>query len=81
MPEFLEEYDFSEKRGRRAQHPYDEWLDGRIQRLVRGTDFQATSSAIRSGIKREAKRRGVEVQVATEGEDTIVVHAIIEGAS
>lgn len=43
------------------QYPWDEWLDGRVWKLVQGTDFHASATAMRTYVYRAAKTREVSV--------------------
>lgn len=43
---------------RAQQYPWDEWLDGNVWQLDRGTDYRAKASTIIANARLQAKRRG-----------------------
>jgi hypothetical protein len=63
MAEILEDHNFSRNKTR-SIYPYDEWLDGRIWKLLEGTDYEASLESLRACIYAAAKRRGVMVQTS-----------------
>lgn len=60
------------KRGRRNRYPWDGWLDGKTRRLRQGTkdevekgkrEFSCSPQSITDQLRRQAKKRGLEVSV------------------
>ena len=63
-------------RGRQAsRHPWDEWLNGDIWKLVKGTDFSCRVESFRSMAYAAAHYRGLKFQSQIDG-DTIVIRAL-----
>ncbi|MAZ23228.1 MAG: hypothetical protein CMB22_00275 [Euryarchaeota archaeon] len=60
MAEILESYTFAQ-RGRGSTHPYEEWFDGRIRRLIKGVDFECAPASIRQSVYTAARSRNIKV--------------------
>ena len=61
--------------GRRAsRYPLGEWLDGDPWELVRGEDFEQTTTSMRSLLRTAAKQRGMRVRsrVQTDGDREVI---------
>ena len=71
MPEILDKYDFSHSR-KRGRWNWDQILDGKIRRWE-ADDIPASFA---SQVKTNASKLGIEVQVATEEDGSVVVQAI-----
>ena len=61
MAEILEDHEFG-KVGRSDGYPYDEWFDGQVWKLVRGTDYECTSSSMRTSAQQVGKTRNKNVR-------------------
>lgn len=53
----------------------DPYMDGRVWRLVRGSDFQCDVKSAQAYVSLYGKRRGMVVQTRTEGDDVLYVQA------
>ena len=73
MAEILENHPFN-RRGFQAKYPYDEWFDGRIWKLVKGTDYTSTLGSIRASLYGTAAKRGLVVRtsVIMDGQGIVV---------
>ena len=71
MAHRLGSYDFS-RGGATSKYPWDEWLDGRIWRLIGGRDFQVPANNFRRHVCTTAKRRGLRVQTHVQDGDVIL---------
>lgn len=60
---------------RRTYYDYEKLFDGRIWRLDRGVDFNATTKSVRSSICEQARNRGLIVETRVDG-DSIVVQKV-----
>jgi len=78
MAETLEQYDFSSA----AQYPWDKWLDGRVWRLTRGTDFvKIKSGTMIQNANQAAKVRGGKVRTRKESDDAVVIQYYVPGGN
>jgi len=57
MSEITKDFDFS-RMGRPRLYPWDEWSDGQIRILRKGTDFDCEADSIQNGIYVYARRMG-----------------------
>ena len=73
--EILEKYEFGGRRGREKTYDYDTLLDGKIRRLVKGTDFTAKPESVKTTLATEAKKRGLKFHGQIEGDSALVVVA------
>ena len=58
------------------KYPFDEWLDGRIWKLVRGTDFENKPSAIRSAAQSFARTRQWKLATSIPDENTLILQRV-----
>jgi hypothetical protein len=60
-----------------AQHyPWEEWLDGNVWQLDRGTDYTAKANTIITNARTQARRRGGSVRtrlLRQNGDEAIVL--------
>lgn len=68
VPEFPK----SNGRGRTEKYPFDAWFDGKVYKLLPGEDFACSAASLNGAIRKAAERRGIEVKVATRGEEVYV---------
>ena len=78
MAEILEVFDWpTGRQGRGTKYPYDEWLDGKIRKLVKQKDFPTASVAtMKNNLGGAAKKKNLKLQFAKLDEDTVVVQAL-----
>jgi hypothetical protein len=60
MAEILEDYEFIGAGS--GKYPWDLWLDGQVWKLVRGTDYECTSSSMRTSAQQVGKTRNKNVR-------------------
>lgn len=70
MAKVLKEYKFA----RHGSYHWDEWLDGRIYRLIAGEDFTATPYSFRTHGYKLAKQKGLALRCHIE-DGNIVLQA------
>lgn len=73
----LDSFEFGRTR-EGVKHPWNEWLNGDIWKLVRGVDFKPTVANFRNAAYVEGKRRNLKVNTAQVDETTLVIQAIVE---
>lgn len=73
----LDSFEFSARNTRRSMYDYDTLLDGRIWKMTEGVDFDCKKSSMVFLIRKEAKRRNIEVKVANVP-DGIVLQALVD---
>jgi hypothetical protein len=73
MAEIVKGFKF--ERAKRSSYKWDEWLNGKTWRLVRGVDFTSTLWAFRTALYNAAKARGLTAQTHLDGDDAIVIQA------
>lgn len=59
-----------------ARYPWDEWLDGSVWELIRGSDFQSKTPTFRANAQLQAKKRGGRARtkkVEVDGREAVVV--------
>jgi len=71
MAELLEG-DEAELVRRTVTYPWDQWIDGHARRFVQGEDFQTTTRAFATQIRRAAWSRGWQTQINREGSTVTV---------
>lgn len=67
------------RRSRRANYPWDVWLDGAVHVLVRGEHFTVDVEIMRAGARRAAKERGLKLRSKTrriEGRTCLGIQAL-----
>ena len=69
--------DFPVRAGKNSRYPWDEWLNGRVWRLVYGTDFHVTSHSFLGSLSYRAKRSGIKVRTQHDGNDALIIQAIL----
>jgi hypothetical protein len=69
MPEVLDTFDFS---GGSSRYNWDELLDGQIRRLVHGTDFEVKASSVVATARKQAAKRGKDLNIRTDGENVVL---------
>ena len=78
MAQVLDEYDFSTPStlsSTRRFYPWNEWLDGRIWRLVPAEDFSTSPLMMERVIRGTAVRRKVSVTIRHEDDGCVVLQA------
>jgi hypothetical protein len=58
------------------KYPWDEWLDGSIYELTKGTDYSIKTVSIRSNAQAKAKERGGRLRYAMPSPDVLVIQFI-----
>ena len=71
MAEFLNEFPFIVRRGRAESYPFDEWLDGRIVKVIAGVDFRCKPRSFKTHLYYRAKKCGKKVRMAMVGNDIV----------
>ena len=71
MAEVIEDMPFDSSNAKK--YPWDEWLDGRIWKLTRGSDFSISAVNMRTTIYARALRRGLRASVSVKEDSTIIV--------
>ena len=71
---------FKFERSKRSTYNWDQWLNGKAWRLVRGVDFTSTIWAFRTALYNAAKVRGLTAQTHLDGDNAIVVQATAKDA-
>lgn len=67
MARTLKRFDFP-RSGSRGRYPWDKWCDGQIWKAMRGVDFDVEPAIFQITVKNHAKRHGMTVQTAVQGE-------------
>jgi len=76
MAEELSEFPRINGRGPAGEFKYAKFCDGRIWKLVRGTDFACTVSSLRSNIGRYASLKlGLMMRCVVIDDKTVIVQA------
>ena len=76
MAEVLDEFPGRKfGKGRRQIYPWNDWLDGRVWRLTRGTDFKSETKSFASTAAVAADRRGLKLRTTRPDADTVVIQA------
>ena len=68
--EILENFEF--KNSSRSVYDWNTILDGKIRKLVKGTDFKCTTDSMSLNIKATAKAKGIKVKVQIDKGDVVV---------
>lgn len=74
MADKLDTYSFP---GRRNKYNWDQWLNGSIWRLHRGTDFVQPVASMRGQAYNAATKRGLKLLSMVEDENTLVLQAVV----
>jgi hypothetical protein len=61
--EILSDYTFKVTSRGRPSYPWDEWFDGRIRRLIHGSDFTASPQTFAGMARGREKNRGLSAGV------------------
>jgi biotin operon repressor len=75
MAERLQQLPADESKRARSIYPWDDWLDGDPWRAARGTDFQGSVRNFRHTLRQAAKRRGIQIEIRSQGEDALAWQA------
>lgn len=59
----------------RRRYPWEQWLDGEMWELERGTDFYNTPNAFRTQAYVAATARGVKVRTTAKKNGSLVIQA------
>lgn len=79
MSRVLKNYTFPARRGagnRNGKYPWDKWLDGRIHKLYRDTDFHVKAESMENMIRKVAHYRELSLRVDTTEDGHLVVQAL-----
>jgi hypothetical protein len=70
MAEVLKNHVF--RNGNEEGYPYDQWLDGQVWKLIKGTDFNCGVKSMRVNLYNAA--RGRKIKIKTDlGSDYLIV--------
>lgn len=70
MASKLSKYEFT-TRGRHDLYPWDQWMDGSIWQVERGSDFHSDPESFRTGLHQKASKHNMKVR--TQVDSTSVV--------
>ena len=59
MAEILDDHEFTGRGGFARKYPYDQWLNGKVWKLLEGTDYKCSLGSMRACVSAAAKRRGL----------------------
>ena len=78
MAEILDDHEFKGRGGFQQIYPYHQWLNGKVWKLLEGTDYTCTIGSIRACLYTAAKRRGMvaRTNVILKGKG-IIVQAVL----
>jgi len=74
MAEILDDFEFQGRGGFQQKYPYDQWLNGKVWKLLEGTDYECSIGSIRACVYTAAKRRGMvaRTNLIMEGKGLII---------
>jgi len=74
MAEILDDHEFTGRGGFAPKYPYDQWLNGKVWKLLEGTDYKCSLGSMRACVYTAAKRRGLvaRTNVILKGKGLII---------
>jgi hypothetical protein len=79
MAEVLDGFPKGNRKGKRNDPKWNQWLDGRVWKLVRGVDFSCAPQSFRANAHSRAECRGLKIRGVIDG-DIIVIQAYTAAA-
>ena len=73
MAEIVKKYQFKRERG--VNYPWAEWLDGKVRRFRKGSDFMCSAHVFCTNSYLAAKRRGLKARLSIENDNTVMLQA------
>ena len=72
MAEIIEDFGKITHGGKKNKYPYDEWFDGQVRKLTRGTDFDVVPMNFVQCMLQAAYRRRVVLKIRRDGNIVIM---------
>ena len=71
----LKKFDWSKIGTGGSKYPWDQWLNGKPWKLMRGKDFDRAADSLRASVSAAAKRRGMTCRMTKPDDKTLIIQA------